>query len=147
MRSPTAEATDLKSVKCGFESHRIYHLNKPLKYNVIMAGRYCIITELEMDNIFKAEKKWNKEYYGLSSEIVYTKIIGKKPWIQVKVYSSIKKNSGLSAGIGQDAIRVCAVNLKTDRGLIKTNRINRVPNWDKRLVAKVEDVWKKLMES
>ena len=23
MRSPTAEATDLKSVKCGFDSHRI----------------------------------------------------------------------------------------------------------------------------
>lgn len=110
-----------------------------------MAKTYCTITELEMDNIFKPDK-WNKEYVGYSQEIVYTKSPMKKPNLQIKVYSSLKKNSGVSAGCGKDAIRVCCINTVTKKGVIKTKRINRVPGWEGRLVERVEEVWKEIMK-
>jgi hypothetical protein len=111
-----------------------------------MSATYCTITELEMDSIFQSEKNWIKEYTDYHSEIVYTKTLKSKPWIQVKVYSSLRKNNGVSAGVGQDAIRVCAINIKTNKGIIKSRRINRVPNWEQRLKPRVEEVWKQLLQ-
>jgi len=110
-----------------------------------MAATYCLITELEMDAIFKPEKNWVKEYSGFHKEVVYSKITKNKPWLQIRVYSSLNKNSGLSAKCGADAIRVCAINIKTDKGVIKSRRINRVPGWDSRLMNRVEEVWKELI--
>lgn len=110
-----------------------------------MAARYVTITEAEFDLIFKAEKDWKKEYSGNAMEVVYTKRLLTKPNILVKVYSSIHKDNGLSRGVGQDAIRVCAVNTNTDRGVMKTRRINRVPGWDMRLVDRVTEVWSHLV--
>jgi hypothetical protein len=106
---------------------------------------YCLITELEMDAIFKPEKNWVKEYSGFHSEIVYTKCLKSRPHIQIKVFSSLNKNSGISAKCGADAVRVCAVNLNTDKGIIKTKRINRVPGWEQRLVKRVQEVWTELI--
>lgn len=110
-----------------------------------MSNTYCTITELEMDAIFKAEKSWVKEYVGFHSEIVYTKNLKSKPWIQVKVYSSLKKSNGISAGVGKDAIRVCAINTTTNKGVIKSRRINRVPGWEDRVKTRVEEIWKQLL--
>lgn len=109
-----------------------------------MSATYCVITELEMDAIFKPEKNWVKEYSGYHKEIVYAKTLKSKPWIKVMVYSSLNKNSGLSAKCGSDAIRVCAISLKTDKGIIKTKRINRVPGWETRLIERVTNVWNEL---
>lgn len=102
---------------------------------------YVTILESEFDAIFLPERNWVKEYSGHAKEIIYTKRFITKPNVIVKVYSSIHKNDGVSRGCGKDAIRVCAVNTKTDRGVVKSNRINRVPGWDVRLKAKVTDVW------
>lgn len=102
---------------------------------------YVTILESEFDAIFLPERNWVKEYNGHAKEIIYTKRFITKPNVIVKVYSSIHKNDGVSRGCGKDAIRVCAVNTKTDRGVVKSNRINRVPGWDGRLKAKVTDVW------
>jgi hypothetical protein len=110
-----------------------------------MAAQYCLITELEMDAIFKPEKNWVKEYSGYYKEVVYSKIPKSKPWLQIRVYSSINKNNGISAGVGNDSIKVCAISLKTDKGVIKTKRINRVPGWDGRLINRVTEVWNDLM--
>ena len=110
-----------------------------------MASLYCTITELEMDAIFKPEKNWVKEYSGFHKEVVYSKLTKNKPWLQIRVYSSINKNNGISAGVGKDALRVCVINIKTDKGVIKTKRINRVPGWNDRLVARVNEVWNNLM--
>lgn len=107
---------------------------------------YCTITELEMDAIFKPEKNWVKEYKGHHNEIVYYKNLKSRPNIRVIVYSSLRKNNGVSAGVGQDAIRVCAINTNTNKGVRKTNRINRVPGWEGRLIKRVEDVWNDLKQ-
>lgn len=109
-----------------------------------MAATYCTILESEFDNIFKPEKNWVKEFSGFHKEIVYTKCLKSKPWLQIKVFSSLNKDSGISAKCGSDAIRVAAVSLKTDKGIIKTKRINRVPGWENRLIKRVEDVWNEL---
>ncbi len=102
---------------------------------------YVTILESEFDAIFRPERNWVKEYSGHAKEIIYTKRFISKPDVIVKVYSSIHKNDGISRGCGKDAIRVCAVNTKTDRGVVKSNRINRVPGWEDRLKKKVTQVW------
>jgi hypothetical protein len=107
---------------------------------------YITILESEFDKIFRPERKWVKEFSGHAKEIVYVKRFISKPNIVVKVYSSIHKNDGISRACGKDAIRVCAVNTKTDRGVIKSNRINRVPGWEDRLKKKVTDVWNQVIE-
>lgn len=107
---------------------------------------YVTILESEFDNIFKPEKRWEKEYSGHTNEIVYVKRFIKRPNVVVKVYSSIHKKDGVSRGCGTDAIRVCAVNTVTNRGVIKSNRINRVPGWETRLKKKVTDVWNAVLD-
>jgi len=107
---------------------------------------YATILEGEFDNIFTSERRWVKEYSGHANEIVYVKRFISKPNVVVKVYSSIHKKDGVSRGCGTDAIRVCAVNTVTNRGVIKSNRINRVPGWELRLKKKVTDVWNAVLE-
>lgn len=102
---------------------------------------YVTILEGEFDAIFRPERNWVKEYNGSAKEIIYTKRFISKPDVIVKVYSSIHKNDGVSRGCGKDAIRVVAVNTKTNRGVVKSNRINRVPGWEDRLKKKVTQVW------
>lgn len=112
-----------------------------------MAARYVTILEREFDVIFTPDKNWVKDYSGNAEEIVYSKALKTKPDILIKVYSSIQKNSSISRGVGQDAIRVCAINTKTKKGVRKSRRINRVPGWNIRLVERVTEMWKDLVEN
>lgn len=109
-----------------------------------MAGTYVTILESEFDNIFKSEKGWCKELSGQAQEIVYTKNLKSKPYYQVKIFSSISKSDGLGRKLGKDSIKVAAINTSTNRGIIKTKRINRTENWDKRVTERVIDVWNQL---
>lgn len=110
-----------------------------------MAGQtYVTILESEFDAIFKAEKGWMKDYSGNAEEIIYKVRLKKKPHLMIKVYSSVHKNSGLSRAVGQDAIRVCAINTRTDSGVRSSKRVNRVPGWEDRVVKRVTEMWKDL---
>lgn len=110
-----------------------------------MAATYCTILESEFDAIFKPEKNWVKEFSGHAQEIVYTKQMTKSnPNVQIRVYSSIHKDSSVSRPCGQDAIRVCAINTFTNKGVRKSRRINRVPGWEKRLTNRVIEMWEDL---
>ena len=100
-------------------------------------GSYCIVTELEFDTLLKVDKGWVKEVKG--KEYVYIFKTKKNPDISVYVYSTIT-NDGLGRKCGGDAIRVCAVNTVTQRGVIKSSRVYRTPGWDERTKAKVLDV-------
>lgn len=111
-----------------------------------MAATYIAILESDFDAIFTPEKNWKKDVMS-NQEIVYSKPLLTKPHLLVKVYSSIRKANGVSRGVGQDAIRVCAINTKTDRGVRKTKRINRVPGWDVRLKERVTEVWTDLVNN
>ena len=100
-------------------------------------GTYIIILESEFDNLLKTEKGWTKELKG--QEYVYSWQLKNKPNISILVYSSISPD-GLSKKCGKDAVRVCAVNTVLNKGVIKSNRINRTLGWDERLKTKIFDV-------
>ncbi len=102
---------------------------------------FVVVTELQMDSIFKSEKDWKKEYSGNAQEVVYIKSLKRNPNYLLKVYSSVKQSNGIGRGVGKDAIRVCAINLKTNKGLVKAKRINRTIGWEKRLMERVCEVW------
>ena len=106
-----------------------------------MAATYIIITEMEMDTLFKSDKGWSKVLEG--GEYVYQYTTKKNPDINVKVFSSVTPN-GVARKCGGDAIRVCAVNTKTNRGVIKTGRVNRTAGWDERVKTKVTETISKI---
>lgn len=113
-----------------------------------MAATYCTILESEFDAIFKPEKNWVKEFSGHAQEIVYTKQMTKSnPNVQIRVYSSIHKDSSVSRPCGKDSIKVCAINTKTSKGVRKTKRIHRTIGWEGRLISRVWDIWKDLSSS
>jgi len=106
-----------------------------------MAATYTIITEFEMDTLFKSEKNWNKVIEG--GEYVYTFVPKKNPDTLVKVFSSVTPN-GVSRKCGGDAIRICAINTKTNKGILKTGRVNRTAGWDDRVKNKVLETINKI---
>jgi len=63
-----------------------------------------------------------------------------RPEMVVRVYSSIAKATGVSRAVGGDAIRVCAVDLKLNRGMISAQRVHRVENWRENLRTRVLEV-------
>tara|TARA_R110002167_G_scaffold98020_2_gene258240 strand:- start:3845 stop:4168 length:324 start_codon:yes stop_codon:yes gene_type:complete len=106
-----------------------------------MAATYTTITELEFDSLLKHSKGWGKKVVG--NEFVYSYVPKKNPDTMVKVYSSIKLD-GVSKTVGCDSIKVCAINTKTERGIIKSSRINRTAGWDVRTKAKILEVMSKI---
>jgi hypothetical protein len=106
-----------------------------------MSATYCTITELEMDTLLKHDKGWVKSIKG--NEYIYSYKTRKNPNISIIVYSSIAPN-GISKGCGADAIRICGVNTVTNKGVLKSKRINRVPGWDIRLQERVVELIKQV---
>ncbi len=101
------------------------------------------ISANEMRGFLRAEKGWREEQsLGREKEIVFSYPIKVNPQIQVKVYSGIKIDSGVSRGVGDDAIRVCAVDVKNHRGWIKARRVHRVMGWQHNLRERVIQVIK-----
>lgn len=100
-------------------------------------GSYCVVTELEFDALLKSDKGWAKTIIG--KEYVYTYKTLKNPNISILVYSTIT-NDGLGRKCGGDAIRICAVNTVTQKGIIKSSRVYRTPGWDGRVKTKVLEV-------
>jgi hypothetical protein len=106
-----------------------------------MAATYVIVTELEFDTLLKSDKGWEKKIEG--GEYVYHYVSKKNPDVVVKVFSSVTP-SGVSKKCGSDAIRICAVNTKTNRGILKTGRVNRTAGWDERAKEKVIETINKI---
>jgi len=106
-----------------------------------MAATYVIVTEMEMDTLLKSEKGWSKQIEG--GEYVYHYTTNKNPDVVVKVFSSVTPN-GIGRKCGGDAIRIVAVNTKTNRGIIKNGRVNRTAGWDERLKEKVLETINKI---
>lgn len=99
-----------------------------------MAETYVIVTELEFDNLLKFDKGWTKDYQG--NELVYSYITTKNPNVVIKVYSSITRN-GVGRKKGGDAVRIVAVNTKTNKGILKATRTYRIVGWEDKVKAKV----------
>lgn len=67
--------------------------------------------------------------------------------VRLQVWTSVDRNTGLTRDVGDDAVRVCAVYRAadgTDRGIMKTTRVNRVGEVDAivgRVVDRARSMW------
>ena len=100
-----------------------------------MASQYTTISSEEMRDFLKLEKGWKEETQG--NELVFSYNLRDFPFIQIKVYSSIRLDTQIGRKVGADAIRVCAVNTKTNAGWIKSSRVYRVLGWKDNLKERV----------
>ena len=105
-----------------------------------MAATYTQIVLEEMTDVLKAEKGWKP--YNSHKEYVYDWSVPGLDGVVVRVYTSVAKGNGQGRRCGGDAIRVCAVNTKTDRGLVKSRRVHRTQGWRDNLRSRVMDTIK-----
>lgn len=99
---------------------------------------YYPVTLAEMQGFLKKEKGWTQDVQH--REVVFNYKLINFPFILIRVYTGIDAGSGNSRGNGNDAIRVCAVNLNNNSGWVKAERVHRVMGWKKNLKARVEKV-------
>lgn len=110
-----------------------------------MAATAVQITLIEFTGFLRAERGWKPAQLSFRcDEHVFDLPLPERPEMVVRVYSSISKFGGVSRRVGGDAIRVCAVDLKSNRGMIATQRVHRVANWRDNLGARVETVMAEL---
>jgi len=107
-----------------------------------MAATAVQITLSEFAEFLRPERGWNPAQVQFRcEEYVFDWIpFPEFPKVVVRVYSSIQKHTGVSRQVGGDAIRVCAVDLAANRGLISAQRVHRVENWRENLRARVLQV-------
>jgi len=103
-----------------------------------MAARYVAIELNEVKELLKEEKGWKEVDVANVHEHVFDWAVPERDGVVVRVYSSISKDFGCRK-VGADAIRICAVDVKRNRGLVKSLRVYRVPNWQERVKSRV---WK-----
>jgi len=73
-------------------------------------------------------------------EVAFTWALPSFPHIVLKVYTSIPHGETVTREVGADAIRVCAVDTKANRGWIKAARVHRVKGWRDNLKTRVQAV-------
>lgn len=109
-------------------------------------AHYALITLAEMRDLLRPEKGWEEPVMEFAKEVVFDYHLKDFPHAVVRVYSSIERSTGVARKVGGDAIRVCAVDLKRDRGLIATTRVHRVEGWRENLKSRVLEVLKETHE-
>ncbi len=103
-----------------------------------MRSTYVNISAEEMRDQLKIEKGWKETIGdGYTREIIFEYPLRDYPFIIVKVCTGIRKDSQQSRAVGQDAIRIFAVNKNTNRGWISTVRTYRTTNWRDNLKERV----------
>lgn len=105
-------------------------------------GELMRYTEITLDQMKSLLISGWSEVTGSSAtrEYVYEKVINEFPKIVIKVYTSISKSCDFSRSKGDDAIRVCAVDLTNKVGWIKTVRVFRVEGWKQNLSRAISKV-------
>ena len=109
-------------------------------------GTYVEVRKAEMDMKLNSSKGWIENFSG--NEIVYDFHLARP--INIKVASSISRDTNRARNKGSDAIRIFAVEKDTTnreeykvvRGLIKAKRVYRTTNWRKNLEKTVNTVIK-----
>jgi predicted ATP-grasp superfamily ATP-dependent carboligase len=105
-----------------------------------MVATYTDISIGQMREVLRRDKGWREVELDNVREYVFDwpiKSEGEDTGCVVRVYTSISKWGNHSRGCGADAIRVCAVNLRTGKGLKKAKRVNRTDGWQDRLKDRV----------
>ena len=101
-------------------------------------AKFYNISLQEMQEFFDPNKGWSQGTQG--KEVVFNYPIKSKPHLLIRIYTGIRIDTEQSRDVGKDAIRVCAVNLATNRGWIKASRVYRVEGWRANLKTRVLQV-------
>ena len=88
-----------------------------------------------MENLFRPDKGWTKSVQG--REVLFNFPLKTVPGVEIKIYTGILAANGQSRGVGADAIRVAAVDVRNNRGWIGAKRVHRVMGWESNLKARV----------
>jgi hypothetical protein len=103
------------------------------------------MTIAQMREVLRPDKGWRDVAQAIDAvhgrgEHILEWGFKKYPGVILRVYTSIDRATGVARDKGNDAIRVCAVNTNTDRGLVKSKRVLRVNNWRANLKHRVWEV-------
>lgn len=108
--------------------------------------KYNPITLDEIKGLLKAEKGWKINDKLPGKEHIFEFPLTTRPYIVIRVYSTIRKVDDDCRHKGKDAIRVFAFNEKTGRGWIRTRKVLRVEGWRSNLTKAVTRVFNEARE-
>jgi hypothetical protein len=106
-----------------------------------MAATYTRVHLQAMCELLRPDKGW-VEVEEHAKEYVFDFPLTSRPGVVIRVYTSIDKRTAEARRCGGDAIRVCAVNTRTNRGLVKSRRVHRTQGWRDNLKSRVLDAIK-----
>jgi hypothetical protein len=98
------------------------------------------VTKESFDAILLPEKNWRLTDHHVG-EYVYEMPLSTRPHIVIKVFTSVSKKTDNRRRKGKDAIRICAVDIKADRGVVKSVKVLRVPTWRNNLKSAILGVF------
>jgi hypothetical protein len=91
----------------------------------------------------EAFSKVNANGKGWQENVVNNEVVfdfALTPACTIRVYSSIRNDSGVNRGVGQDAVRVAAFNPLTQKGLVKSSYVQRIASWKDNLRKRIREV-------
>ncbi len=97
-------------------------------------GCYELITREHFEKALPGKAKLSEEKTRYAGELIYEIPLNE---VSIFIYSSISK-SGLSRGVGEDAIRVTLVDNVSGKA-VGSKRVYRVPGWSQRMRERI--VW------
>lgn len=100
---------------------------------------FTLITAGEMDTLLCKGGFEKVEMTDGTKEFVYDRPYKTLPNVVIRVYTSI--DSEVSRGIGEDAIRVCLVDTRINRGISRVCRTHRSVGWADRLRSKINEIF------
>jgi len=102
-------------------------------------AHFTPVYEDEFRDLLLPEKGW-RDGPWIGGERTFEFPVKSRPGVVIRVYTSLG-HLGKCRGNGCDAIRVCAVDTRTNRGVVKATRVHRVLGWRKNLEKRVMSVW------
>lgn len=109
-----------------------------------MPKTYRQISADEMRGFLKMEKGWRENL--VQNEIVFDWIIPSYNFLLIRVFSGIRRDTQQSRECGKDALRTCCINLKLNKGWIKSKTAYRTQNWRDNLKDRILNVIKEAKE-
>jgi hypothetical protein len=103
-----------------------------------MAGTFRPLDEPELRSLLEQRMGYHQVIPRGTSELTWERSIPRSKYA-VRIYSSIV--SGVTRDRGQDAIRVCLVDLTTDR-VVRSQRVNRTDQALRHMRERAGEMWR-----
>jgi hypothetical protein len=102
---------------------------------------HCVITEEQIREVLREDQGWFMPQMS-AKELILDNYLTDYPYIVVRVFTSVMKETGLSTNDWTTVPRVFAFDLKSRRGWIKTRKVQRLDGWQNKLLMTCRDVWR-----